>query len=92
MIQTSIIVLKSKNPAVKLMDITSKVDKMVAKSKIKDGQVLVFQDVLGLNLDFKPKFVKSYLDGASCIQQSINTFVDDIQSGVFPNHEHCYER
>ncbi len=42
MIQTSIIVLKSKNPAVKLMDITSKVDKMVAKSKIKDGQVLVF--------------------------------------------------
>lgn len=42
MIYTKILTLKSRNPAVKLMDITSRVTKEVAKSKILDGQVLVF--------------------------------------------------
>lgn len=42
MIKTNIIVLKSQNPAVKMMDITPRVEKMIEKSGIKDGQVLVF--------------------------------------------------
>lgn len=42
MIYTKTISFKSHNPAVKMMDITSKVEKEVGKSKIKDGQVLVF--------------------------------------------------
>lgn len=42
MIHTNIIILKSKNPAVKCMDITPRVEKVVGKSSVKDGQVLVF--------------------------------------------------
>lgn len=55
-----------------------------------DGQVLVLQDVLGMNMGFKPKFVKSFLSGHELITQSINSFVDAIHSGEFPHAEHCY--
>ncbi len=55
-----------------------------------DGQVLVWQDLLGLNVDFKPKFVKQYNDGALQIRKSIDVFVDEVKAGVFPSHENCY--
>lgn len=57
-----------------------------------DGQVLVFQDLLGLNLDFKPKFVKHFMDGATHMKQSVDVFVDEVKTGVFPHDEHCYQR
>lgn len=52
-----------------------------------DGQVLVFQDLLGMQNDFKPKFVKTYLDGFNLIQNAVNHYVKDIQDGVFPDLE-----
>lgn len=55
-----------------------------------DGQVLVFQDLLGLNVDFKPKFVKQFSNGATGVTTSVDTFVDEVKSGVFPSNEHCY--
>ncbi|MEO8402640.1 MAG: 3-methyl-2-oxobutanoate hydroxymethyltransferase [Gammaproteobacteria bacterium] len=55
-----------------------------------DGQVLVFQDLLGLNTDFKPKFVKTFLNGHEQIKTGIENFVNDIKSGAFPLNEHCY--
>lgn len=55
-----------------------------------DGQILVFQDVLGLNTDFKPKFVKAFLNGQAHIKQGIEDYIHAIHSGEFPQHEHCY--
>ncbi len=55
-----------------------------------DGQVLVFQDLLGLTRDFKPKFVKAFVDGHSHFTKGIEAYVQAIQSGEFPEHEHCY--
>ena len=55
-----------------------------------DGQVLVFQDVLGLNIDFKPKFVKAFADGYQQLKQSIEKYVEDVKTGEFPQHEHCH--
>lgn len=55
-----------------------------------DGQVLVFQDLLGLNTDFKPKFVKAFMNGHEQIKHGIDTFVNAIQDGGFPQNEHCY--
>ena len=55
-----------------------------------DGQVLVLQDLLGLNLDFKPKFVKTFTNGVEQIKHGIETYIDAIKSGEFPQHEHCY--
>lgn len=55
-----------------------------------DGQVLVFQDLLGLNIDFKPKFTKHFMNGGHQIKSAIQDYVHAVQSGEFPNEEHCY--
>lgn len=55
-----------------------------------DGQVLVWQDLLGLNTDFKPKFVKHFVKGADMIKAGIDSFVIEVKQGEFPNHEHSY--
>ena len=55
-----------------------------------DGQVLVFQDMLGLNTEFKPKFVKKFLNGAELFTQAIDTYVKEVKTAEFPGHEHRY--
>lgn len=55
-----------------------------------DGQVLVFQDLLGLNTDFKPKFVKKYLDGAELVTGAINKYHQEVKKGVFPDADHSF--
>lgn len=55
-----------------------------------DGQVLVFQDVLGLNIDFKPKFVKQFFNGYEQVKLAVTSYVDAVKTGEFPTHEHCY--
>ena len=55
-----------------------------------DGQILVFQDVLGLSAGHKPKFVKSYLNGAGLFRQSINQFAGDVRQGLFPSSDFSY--
>lgn len=52
-----------------------------------DGQVLVIDDVLGLNQEFKPKFVKNYANFASDVGQAVQGFVDEVKSRKFPAKE-----
>lgn len=55
-----------------------------------DGQVLVYQDLLGFNTDFKPKFVKTFMNGCEQVKNSVEAYVNAIQSGEFPGDEHTY--
>lgn len=55
-----------------------------------DGQVLVFQDLLGMNANFKPKFVKTFANGAAMVQSAIEAFCGAVTSQEFPTHEHIY--
>lgn len=55
-----------------------------------DGQVLVLQDLLGLNPDFNPKFLKQYLPGFKLIQQSLNSFDQEVKAKIYPAQEHNY--
>ena len=55
-----------------------------------DGQVLVIYDLLGMNPEFKPKFVKSYLELGTAIPEAIAAFRDEVRSGAFPAEEHTY--
>ncbi len=55
-----------------------------------DGQVLVMQDLLGLNLDFKPKFVRRYLDGNKLMLDAFNQYAADVRQGSFPATEERY--
>jgi 3-methyl-2-oxobutanoate hydroxymethyltransferase len=55
-----------------------------------DGQVLVINDVLGLFEDFRPKFVKQYLQLANLIKDAIKNYKNEVKQGVFPQKEHCF--
>lgn len=55
-----------------------------------DGQVLVWQDMLGMNTQFKPKFVRAYMDGFSQIKDALNAYHADVRSGAFPNDKESY--
>lgn len=55
-----------------------------------DGQVLVMQDLLGLSSDFKPKFVRRYLDGRRLWREAFNAYASDVKSGQFPAAEESY--
>jgi 3-methyl-2-oxobutanoate hydroxymethyltransferase len=54
------------------------------------GQVLVWQDLLGMNTDFKPKFVRRYLQGSDLIRDALDRFDQDVKSGTFPGQEESY--
>jgi 3-methyl-2-oxobutanoate hydroxymethyltransferase len=57
-----------------------------------DGQVLVFQDLLGLlNTGFKPKFVKSYLNGAELITQSLDQYANEVRQNIFPSEKYSFK-
>lgn len=49
-----------------------------------DGQVLVFQDILGMNLDKPPSFAKLYLDGANLMTNALANYAHEVREGVFP--------
>ncbi|MCJ7662685.1 MAG: 3-methyl-2-oxobutanoate hydroxymethyltransferase [Desulfobacterales bacterium] len=55
-----------------------------------DGQVLVIHDVLGLLGDFRPKFVKSYVDLRKVISQAVGHYMDEVRKGKFPTEEHSF--
>jgi 3-methyl-2-oxobutanoate hydroxymethyltransferase len=55
-----------------------------------DGQALVLPDMLGFSTDFKPKFVRTYLDGANLIKNAVNQFAADVHSGKFPSDAETY--
>jgi 3-methyl-2-oxobutanoate hydroxymethyltransferase len=55
-----------------------------------DGQVLVIYDLLGLNPDFTPKFVKKYVDGSAVVGDAVRAYVDEVKRGVFPDDDHAF--
>jgi 3-methyl-2-oxobutanoate hydroxymethyltransferase len=56
-----------------------------------DGQVLVYQDMLGLYTDMKPKFVKNFVDGATFMKDAFNAYSTEVKNGTFPAPEHGYK-
>lgn len=56
-----------------------------------DGQVLVWQDLLGLNSGFKPKFLRTYFSGSSQLTSALNQFHEDVIHQRFPSIEESYE-
>lgn len=56
-----------------------------------DGQILVLQDLLGLNQSFNPRFLKKYLKGAELVTSALNEFATEVEEQRFPGMEHSYE-
>lgn len=55
-----------------------------------DGQVLVIHDMLGLNNDFSPRFLRRYANLEAVMDNAIKHYVDDVKSGDFPNEQEQY--
>lgn len=55
-----------------------------------DGQVLVLHDLLGLNVDFRPKFARPFVDGARCVTDSLARFDEAVKAGTFPSAAESY--
>lgn len=55
-----------------------------------DGQVLVVHDMLGINTEFKPRFLRRYLNLGELIPQAVKNYVADVKSQDFPNEEESY--
>ena len=55
-----------------------------------DGQVLVVHDMLGINKEFSPKFLRRYADLNTIIQDAIGGYIRDVKNRDFPNDKEAY--
>jgi 3-methyl-2-oxobutanoate hydroxymethyltransferase len=55
-----------------------------------DGQILVLQDLLGMNVDFRPKFARPFSDGARSVLDAVGSFDEAVKAGTFPALEESY--
>ncbi|MGN8224786.1 3-methyl-2-oxobutanoate hydroxymethyltransferase [Gracilimonas sp. BCB1] len=55
-----------------------------------DGQVLVIHDMLGLNKEFNPRFLRRYADLNSMMTDAVQNYIKDVKSKDFPNEEEQY--
>ncbi|MCL1924712.1 MAG: 3-methyl-2-oxobutanoate hydroxymethyltransferase [Defluviitaleaceae bacterium] len=63
----------------------------IGAGKYVDGQVLVYQDMLGMFSDFTPKFVKRYANTGNIIKEAIETYIKETSEGSFPSKEHTFK-
>lgn len=56
-----------------------------------DGQLVISHDILGLFWDFKPKFIKQYINGEQLFHNAINEYANEVHTNKFPNEEHSYK-
>jgi 3-methyl-2-oxobutanoate hydroxymethyltransferase len=61
-----------------------------AGSKV-DGQVLVVHDMLGMNTEFNPRFLRRYANLSEVIQDSVKNYIKDVKAKNFPNKEEEYK-
>ncbi len=78
-------------------DLAEKVSKQLAIPTIgigggphTDGQVLVTHDMLGITKDFKPRFLRRYLELFDTIKEATKQYIEDVKSGDFPNEKEQY--
>lgn len=63
----------------------------IGAGKYCDGQILVYQDMLGLLSDFKPKFVKTYGNAGQVMNTAFKDYIEEVKNGVFPSEEHSFK-
>jgi 3-methyl-2-oxobutanoate hydroxymethyltransferase len=55
-----------------------------------DGQVLVSHDMLGINKEFQPRFLRVYANLYDTMSGAVKNYIQDVKSNDFPNQEECY--
>ncbi len=55
-----------------------------------DGQVLVLHDMLGLNTDFTPRFLRRFAELGQTVTESVESYISAVRSGEYPADEHTF--
>ena len=63
----------------------------IGASKNCDGQVLVYQDMVGMYSDFTPKFVKRYENVGEVMTSAFKKYDEEVKAGAFPTEEYTYK-
>ena len=62
----------------------------IGAGKYCDGQVLVMHDMLGINTEFKPRFLRQYLNIYEQVTKAVQQYVSDIKANSFPSDSESY--
>lgn len=62
----------------------------IGAGKYCNGQVLVMHDMLGINTEFKPRFLRKYLDLFTSVTGAVQHYIQDVKSNDFPNDNEQY--
>jgi len=62
----------------------------IGAGRYADGQVLVLHDMLGLNNEFSPRFLRRYLNLYDEITGAVQQYINDVRTGDFPNEKEQY--
>ncbi len=56
-----------------------------------DGQILVYQDMLGMFSDFTPKFIKKFANIGDVMEEAFKGYISEVEAGTFPGPEHGFK-
>jgi 3-methyl-2-oxobutanoate hydroxymethyltransferase len=62
----------------------------IGAGKFCDGQVLVMHDMLGINTEFRPRFLRQYLNMSDQVTKAVGQYIKDVKSNDFPNDKEQY--
>ncbi|ACA56563.1 3-methyl-2-oxobutanoate hydroxymethyltransferase [Clostridium botulinum] len=63
----------------------------IGAGKYCDGQILVYQDMLSMFSDFKPKFVKSFGSIGESIKDGVSQYIKEVKEAKFPEEKHAFK-
>lgn len=63
----------------------------IGAGAVTDGQVLVLQDLLGMNTEFKPKFLRHFMKGEELLTQALNHYHQEVTEKTYPNEAESYK-
>jgi 3-methyl-2-oxobutanoate hydroxymethyltransferase len=56
-----------------------------------DGQVLVIYDLLGMDEEFQPKFVRRYAEAGRLVRKAVGNYIEEVRGGSFPGEENSFK-
>jgi len=86
-------VVLEKIPAILTSEVSQKIKIptiSIGAGRHADGQVLVLHDMLGINNEFSPRFLRRYLNLYDEITGAVQQYISDVRSGNFPNEKEQY--